>query len=182
MRKLLICMLLSFCFLSQNPLYAGEAPNIIFPAGGTSSGDKQNLLVYELIYRYTFYQLFLQESHLEKGFIISNHGENFADLVQYLEQGFSPKLAQQIVSYVTAYQPEIGKQAIIPKEGLPLITKEDLPFIRWDIEEEGIIFTRTYQIDLPDCSSTIDYKIYTRFTQGGLKIYKLELEENKNLY
>lgn len=170
-------ILIVFFNLAPAPLYAAENP--IFNPEALSRAEIKKLLLSELIYRYSFYNLFLKETHIEKGFIISDHGENNSEILKYLEQGFCAELAWQIINYATAYQPEIKKQVIIPREGLPMITEEDLPFIRWEIKEKEIIFIRTYQIDCPDFMQTICYKIHARFNSDGFEIYKLELEERE---
>lgn len=167
MKKILVFTLLIWLFLSLSNCYASSQDEPVY------KGDS---LLKKLINCYSFYNLFLNETYNEKGFIISQHGENFEEILKYLKQGFSEEIALHITEYLTAYQPEIKKQIIIPKGGLPLIAEEDLPFIKYEIIEDEIIFTRIYKTDYPYSTQAIYYKIYTRFDTGGLKIYQLELQ------
>lgn len=167
MKKILVFTLFIWLFSGLFPSYA---------AAQEQPAYSEDYLPKQIIKCYRIYNLFLTETYNEKGFIISKHGENFEEILKYLKQGFSEEIALHITQYLTAYQPEIKKQIIIPKGGLPLIAEEDLPFIKWEIAEDEIIFTRIYKTDYPYSTQTIYYKIYTRFSTEGLKIHRLELQ------
>ncbi|MBO8158657.1 hypothetical protein [Thermosyntropha sp.] len=180
MKKFFIIFLLSIIWFS---IFAANASaleqNTPFPLS-YSEENVQDPILNELIYAYNFYSSFLQETYIEKGFIVSKYGANSSEIEEYLKNGFSKDLAKEIVDYSTIWNEEIKKQVIIPAGSLPIINQNDFPFIKYRIEKNKIIFTRTY-IDYLKTGETVDFKIYTTFTPTGLKIFKLELK-GKNEY
>jgi hypothetical protein len=168
---IVICLLFLFSPFTESKTY--------FPSNQiaiVAIADKDDALQ-AMLNGFELYGSFLNDIEFQQGYYLPLHGKTRAEAINYLGGGFEKNLAASIVDEYTCFIPELNCLAIKPVEGLPLLNKEDIPYLSCDeINNEHIIFSREFT----SCYSPIDrylYQVEIRLYQDHWKISALSLDE-----
>jgi hypothetical protein len=168
---LVICLLFVFSPLMQAKTYSPSNETDII-----ATSDK-NQALQAMLGSFETYCSFLNNTEFKQGYYLPLHGRTRAEAIDYLRKGFEENLATAIVDEYTLFIPELDCLAIRPTDGLPLLNKDDIPYLGYNIiDNKHIIFSREFS----GCYSLSDryrYQVEMRRYQDYWKISALSLEE-----
>lgn len=128
-----------------------------FSEGSPSSADTA-AVINEIIADFGFLGSMLADTESYQGYAAVSRFGDLDSAVDHLSQGFEPELAQNITQYLLAYNPDINRVVIIPREFIPVITAADRPHLRiTHLSNESVIARRYYE----DCYLLGDRYRYT---------------------
>lgn len=118
---------------------------------------------------------FFNDTEASDIFPVSRHGRTYAEAYQYLAEGFSCPLAEDILSAYT-FTDNQGTLRIIPCEGIPYLTADD----RKKASITGHLDNTVIIVPLTNCyqpGDTYIYQVTSRLIDGHWKITDLSLSE-----
>lgn len=95
----------------------------------------------DIIQSFALYSSFFNDNEQIGSFYVPIHASNRLTAINYLTEGFSEELAHNIIDTYTMWNQDINKQIIIPCEGIPVLTEEDISRTTYSyINNNTIIF------------------------------------------
>lgn len=168
---IVICLLFVFSPLMQAKTYSPSNETDIIV-----TSDK-NRALQAMLGSFEIYCFFLGDTEFKQGYYLPLHGRTRTEAIEYLGEGFEYNLAMAIADEYTLFIPELDCLAIRPTDGLPILNKNDIPYLSYNIiNNKHIIFSREFS----GCYSPSDryrYQVEMRFYQDHWKISSLSLEE-----
>ena len=126
---------------------------------------------------FELYYSYLNDTEIKQGYYLPLHGKTRAEAIDYLGEGFEENLATAIVDEYTCFIPVLDCLAIKPGDGLPVLNKDDIPYLSCNkISNKHIIFSREFT----GCYSPVDryrYQVEMQLYQDHWKISALSLKK-----
>lgn len=168
---IVICLLFVFSPLMQAKTCSSSNETDIL-----ATSDK-NRALQAMLGSFETYSSFLNNTEFKQGYYLPLHGRTRTAAINYLGEGFEYNLATAIVHEYTLFIPELDCLAIRPTDGLPVLNKDDIPHLGYNIiNNKHIIFSREFS----GCYSPADryrYQVEMRLYQDHWKISALSLEQ-----
>lgn len=146
-------ILLTVC--NQSWAMNGSNNEIIYTKSSQASVHEYEEIL-KIVECFTVYTNFFSDTYYFDGHMVSRHGENPDDALLYLQEGFSEEVAFDILNYCTYWNQDIGKQVIIPREGIPVFTIDDIKECSFFIEDNAICLKVNYY----NCYTLGDHYVY----------------------
>jgi len=181
MPKRIICLLLITIVLTFAHSTARDGLSIspvYYPVNQGSNEVQQAFAA--MVKDFAIYSSLLEDVDSSSGYLISQHANDSDEAINFLSPGFEPQLASDIVEAYTQWIPGNEKLAIVPCDGIPVLTQADYNECSfYQPNYNSIIFRRSYS----GCYSEQDSYIFTvhlSYVDESWKIEKLELLESSD--
>ncbi len=130
-----------------------------------------------MVNAFALYSSLLEDTDSPSGYLISRHADNTEEAIEFLDRGFTPSLAKNIVESYMQYVPEMQKLMVIPSDGIPILTQADYnECVYCQTQFNRIVFQRSYSGCYSEHDSFLFIVNLSRF-DSSWKIAKLELLE-----
>lgn len=131
-----------------------------------------------MVNNFILYSSLLEEVDSASGYLISRNAADKEEAIDYLSAGFNPRLAADIVEAYTQCIPNTKKLAIIPCDGIPVLSQADYNECEYcQLNRDNIIFRRSYSC----CYSEEDLYLFVIYLHYDIEEYwridKLEFVE-----
>lgn len=151
----LTALLILFTFCNQ-VMAMNNSPNEIKYIKSSEASVQEYEEIIKILDCFAVYSSYFYDTYSFEGHLISRHGENRDEALQYLQKGFSEEIAFNILDYYTCWNPDINKQVIITTEGLPVLTIEDIEKCSFYIEDGAV----SLKVDYYNCYTLGDHYTY----------------------